>query len=223
MNSNDQNVQQKINSLEQSLKDKTCYNLGFKTTASIKVKLSKDTLDAIDSAIKDGLAGFAKDKCINVADVSKSDQGDLINTILLYNMETKGAMLIAKLDIESKASDLVTKRKLVETRKMELFSGEAARNTDFKVEQDLIYKVTRELVSEIKDSNLRYYGDRYYWLFNGAKNRKGKMTNAVLTFISRRYLSDEDLYSDTAVKYILKTYGVDIDRKEIQVTDKIRL
>jgi tetratricopeptide (TPR) repeat protein len=214
LNSSDKNIQQSISSIEQSLKDKTCYNLGFRTTASLKVKLSKDTLDAIDNAIKNGIASFVKDKCINVTEVSKADQGE---------METKGSMLMAKLDIESQAMDLVTKRKLVGTRKMELFAGEAAKNTDFKVEKDLVDKVTSELVSEIKDSNLRYYGDRYYWLFNGAKDPKGKTTNAVLTFISRRYLSDEDLYADTAVKYILKTYSVDIDRKEIQVTDKIRL
>ena len=93
----------------------------------------------------------------------------------------------------------------------------------FKVEKDLIDQVTSELVSEIKDSNLRYYGDRYYWLFNGAKDVNGKTINAVLTFVSRRHLSDEDLYSDMAVKYILKTYGVNIDRKEIEITDKIKL
>jgi len=223
LNRDDKNVDQQIKSLEQSLKDKTCYNLGFKTTTSINVKLPKDTLETIDNAIKNGLANFAKDKCINVSDFSKTDQGHLTNTVLLYKMETKGSMLMAKLDVESQAFDIATNKKLVGTRKMELFAGDAAKNTDLKVEKDLVDKVVRELVSEIKDSNLRYYGDRYYWLFNSAKDQKTKVKNAVLTFISRRYLSDDDLYSDTAVKYVVKTYGVDIDRKEIQVTDKIKL
>ncbi|MEI6093151.1 MAG: hypothetical protein WCQ47_05645 [bacterium] len=225
LNSSDKNVEQKINSLEQSMKDKTCYNLGLKTIAGSKIKLSADSIASIDNAIKNGLSSFAKNKCINISDFSATDQGRLTNTVLLYNMETKGSMLIAKLDIEASASDLATKKKLTGTRKMELFSGEAAKSTDFKVEKDLVDTVVKELVSEIKDSNLKYYGDRYYWLFNGAnaKDAKGKTTNAVLTFVSRRHLSDEDLYSETAVKYIIKTYGVNIDRRELEVTDKIKL
>ncbi|MCX6113225.1 MAG: hypothetical protein NTY22_08110 [Proteobacteria bacterium] len=223
LNHHDQNVEQKINSLEQTLKDKICYNLGVKTTASAKIKLSEDTVETIDNAIKNKLADFAKDKCINVSDFSKSDQGHLTNTVLLYKTEIKGSTLISKLDIATSAMDVVTKNKLTETRKMELFSGEATKNTELKVEKDLIDKVVKELVSEIKDSNLRYYGDRYYLLFNSAKDVKIKMANAVLTFIGRRYLSDEDLYADTTVKYILKTYGVNIDRKEIKITEKIML
>ena len=223
LNSSDKNVEQKISSLEQTLKDKTCYNLGLKTTYSAKIKLDEETLGNIDNAIKNGLTSFAKNKCINISDFSASDQGRITNTVLLYKMETKGSMLMAKLDIESEAMDTATKKKLTGTRKMELFSDEVTKNTESKVEKDLIDKVTRELISEIKDSNLRYYGDRYYWLFNGAKDVNGKTINAVLTFVSRRHLSDEDLYSDMEVKYILKTYGVNIDRKEIEITDKIKL
>jgi len=223
LNSRDKNVEQKITGLEQTLKDKTCYTLGLKTMPSLKIKLSEEVLSTIDTSIKNGLASFAKDKCINISDFSTSDQGRLTNTVVLYKMETKGSMLMAKLDIEADAADTVTKKKLTAVRKMELFSDEATKNIEFKVEKDLIEKVTHELVSEIKDSNLRYYGDRYYWLFNNGKNAKDKTTNAVLTFVSRKYLSDEDLYSDIAVKYILKTYGVNIDRKKIEVTDNIRL
>ena len=223
LNSSDKNVEQKINALEQTLKDKTCYNLGLKTTCAAKIKLEEETLATIDNAIKNGLANFAKNKCINVSDFSATDQGRITSTVLLYKMETKGSMLMAKLDVEAEAMDIATKKKLTGTRKMELFSGEVTKNIESKVEKDIIDKVTGELISEIKDSNLKYYGDRYYWLFNASKDVNGKTTNAVLTFVSRKHLSDDDLYSDIAVKYIFKTYGVNIDRKQIEITDKIKL
>ncbi|MFH1223331.1 MAG: hypothetical protein V1647_03190 [Pseudomonadota bacterium] len=223
LNSGDKNVSQKIDALEQTIKDKACYNLGLKTTVSSKTKLSGDTLGTIDNGIKSELAGFAKDRCINVSDFSNSDQGRLTNTVLVYKIETKGATLIGKLDAESQAVDMVTGKRLAAARKMELFTGEAVKNTDTNVEKYLIDSVVGELVSEIKDSNLKYYSDRYYWMFSNAKDAGSKTTNAVLTFINKRRLSDEDLYTDTVVKYILKTYSVNIYRKELEITDNIRL
>ncbi|MEI6079722.1 MAG: hypothetical protein WCQ53_03685, partial [bacterium] len=220
LNSEDKAVQDKIKGLEQTLKDKTCYNLGIRTTVSPKTKMDKDTLSKVDEMIKTELGSFAKDKCINIAEPTKGDQGYLLNTVLTYKSETKGSMITIKLDLESEATDLATKKGLAKTRKMDLYAGEAAKTNEVKVEDDMVNKVVRNVVSELKDSNLRYYGDRYYTFFNTAKDPRSKMSNAVLTFIAKRYLSDERLFSDNAVKYITKTYGVNIDRKRMETLDK---
>ncbi len=222
LNSEDKAVENRIKELETNIKEKLCYNLSINTIVSPKTTMDSDTVASVDNLVKQELASFFKDKCINVSEPKDAD-GQLTSTVLTYKSETKGNVLTLKLDIESGVVDFVTKKSLSKTRKFEFFAGDADKNNDIKVAKEVTDKVVREIVSNIKDSNLRYYGDRYYLLFNSAKDPQTKKQNAVRTFIVKRYLSDDDLFSNNAVEYILKTSGVDIKRKKVHISDKVEL